>query len=323
MPRIVQADRQGIEKAVAILRADGVVAFPTETVYGLGADTFNVQSVEQVYLLKGRPDDNPLIAHVSDVSTAKSLVETWDEWAQLLAQRFWPGPLTMVLPKAAIVPAQATAGLETIALRCPDHPVALELLRAFGGALSAPSANRSGRISSTTASHVAADFARVEDLLILDGGSCDVGVESTVLDLTSSMATILRPGRVGLAELQDVIGEVKSPQIESQASSPGTSLAHYAPSTTTYLVESNRLASKLESMTDSVVVLCFDATSIHPPRIAIPMPRDAEAYAQTLYDALREADAKGGEAIVIEQPSETSGLWSAIQDRLKRASCDS
>jgi L-threonylcarbamoyladenylate synthase len=320
MPRPVQPSDDAVAAAAARLHDGGVVAFPTETVYGLGADTFNPSAIERVFALKGRPLDNPLIAHVRDAEQARTVVAGWDERCTRLTERCWPGPLTMVLPRGERVPDQATAGWPTIAVRAPAHPVAQALLAAFGGPISAPSANRSGHVSPTTARHVAGDFAEAEDLLVLDGGACAVGIESTVLDLSGDPPTVLRPGAVPVDALGEVLGEVGVGDIALQAASPGTSLRHYAPHAPTELVDGGALAARLDALAAPAVVLCLSAAAVGPPHRAIVMPDRAEAYAARLYWALREADAQHPQRILVEQPPATDGLWLAVHDRLRRAS---
>lgn len=316
-----------IADAARRLHAGGVIGFPTETVYGLGANTFDERAIEQVYQLKGRPFDNPLIAHVRNWEQAQELVNL-DATPQTshfkphisnLTAHFWPGPLTLVLPKADRVPARATAGLNTIAVRSPSHPVAQQLLRSFGSAISAPSANRSGRVSPTTAQHVASDFAGVDDLLILDGGASEVGIESTVLDLTTSTPRVLRQGSVTVEQLRDALGRVESPELSAQAASPGTAARHYAPRTPVELVSSAQLPAQLAQFAQPVAVLSFDPQRIPPPHRVIGMSSSADEYARSLYDALRRADEAGCVRIFIETPPSRGELWRAIHDRLKRA----
>lgn len=322
MPRIVPPTSEHIAQAAAILRAGGVVVLPTETVYGLGADTFNLQAVEKVYELKGRPADNPLIAHVAGVDAARTLVRHWDDRCERLAHNFWPGPLTLVLPKADSVPDESTAGYATVAVRCPAHPVAMQLLRAFGGPISAPSANRSGHVSPTTAQHVANDFPDEHDLLILDGGPCEVGIESTVLDLSSAKPRILRPGGVNAEQLQGILGVpgVEEPAMSGPSASPGTSSLHYAPRTPAELVDHFELRQRLGQEADGpYAVICFSPAFVKPPNQPIGMPRRADQYARRMYDALRQADGMGCARILIELPPNDNGLWLAVHDRLKRA----
>jgi len=237
----------------------------------------------------------------------------------LLARNCWPGPLSIVVPKAADVPRIATAGWPSIAVRSPAHPVARRLLEAFGGPISAPSANRSGGISPTTAGHVTADFADHADLLVLDGGPCTVGIESTVVDLTGPVARLLRPGSVGIEQLRAVLGEVDETDPVEQTQSPGTTLRHYAPQTPTVMVQAVDVGRRLATTTTSVTVLCFDAADVPPPHSAIVMPATPEAYAARLYAALREADRGRPDRILIVRPPSDEGLWRAVFDRLHRA----
>ncbi len=319
MPRLIQPTDDAILQAASVLRDGRVVAFPTETVYGLGADTFNTTALQRVFALKGRPERNPLIAHVLDEGQARRVVTGWDDRCSLLAARFWPGPLTIVLRRAGDVPDRATAGWPTIAVRAPDHPVARDLLGVFGGPISAPSANRSGGVSPTTAAHVADDFAEVDDLLILDGGPCEIGIESTVVDLSAAIPTVLRPGAVSAGEIRDVIGEVAGSSASAQTHSPGTSTAHYAPRTAAEVVACEGLENRLAKIEGPVTVLCFEGTRLAGPHRTIVMPDDPDAYAARLYGALREADQNKPARILIVEPASTAGLWGAICDRLNRA----
>jgi L-threonylcarbamoyladenylate synthase len=309
----------GLAEAAARLRRGDVVAFPTETVYGLGADALNAAAIRKVFTLKGRPWNNPLIVHVLDPVRARNLVRTWDDRCDRLAARFWPGPLTLVLRNAAHVPAEASAGLDTIAVRCPAHPVARRLLADLGGPIAAPSANRSGHVSPTTAMHVADDFADVTDLMILDGGPCALGLESTVLDLSVALPRILRPGSVTPAMLVAEVGEVEAPLVPHQAASPGTSPVHYAPRTPARLVEHAALVPICAASNRPVAILAFNMPAVANMHRVIQMPAEPAAYAAKLYGALREADAMNPGMILIERPGETGGLWTAIDDRLRRA----
>lgn len=325
VPQIIKPSHEALNSAASQLRAGGVVAFPTETVYGLGASTFNAAALGLIYQLKGRPFENPLIAHVTDWEQAKTQLvssQTQDRMVEMgaaLAREFWPGPLTLVMPKSDRVPLRATAGLSTIALRSPAHPVAQEFLKAFGGPISAPSANRSGHVSPTTAQHVADDFADARDLLILDGGQSQVGIESTVLDLTTRPPRILRAGQVTLEQLQDVIGEVDATRVERQDASPGTSARHYAPRSLSELLSRDELKRRLDRAAAPAAVLTMHPTDVAAPHRAITMPREAEEYARVLYDSLRRADSLDMGCILIEEPPRESGLWAAIHDRLRRA----
>ncbi len=319
MPSRATASEAAVAAAADRLRVGEPVAFPTETVYGLGADTFSAAAIERVYALKGRPADNPLIAHVLDADQARRVAAVWDDRADLAARSCWPGPLTIVVPRAAGVPRIATAGWPSIAVRAPAHPVARRLLEAFGGPISAPSANRSGGVSPTTADHVTADFADHPDLLVLDGGPCAIGIESTVVDLTGLVARLLRPGPVGIERLRAMLGEVAVTDSVTQAPSPGTTLRHYAPQSPTLIVDAAALADRLAETPSPATVLCFDAAAVPPPHRAIAMPATPEAYAARLYAALREADRGRPERILVVRPPSVEGLWKAVGDRLRRA----
>jgi len=319
MPRRVASDDAGIREVAACIREGGVAAFPTETVYGLGASTFAPEALRQVYALKGRPSDNPLIAHVVDAVDAKMLVAEWDRRCNRLAAAFWPGPLTLILPRGGMVPDEAVAGLPSIAVRSPMHPVARSLLYAVDGPVSAPSANRSGHVSPTTVEHVLTDFAGADDLLVLEGGRAGFGIESTVLDLTGSVPVIRRPGSVTAEALRRILGEVETTHAVEQGVSPGTSLIHYAPDVPATMVPSVRLGGFLGSLQAPAAVLALPGSEICAPHVAIRMQPDAEGYARMLYAGLREAEATGLSQIVIEEPPGRDGVWLAVLDRLRRA----
>lgn len=331
-----------IKKAAALLREGRLVAFPTETVYGLGADAMNESAVRAVYEVKGRPPVNPLIVHVSGPEMARRVVKAgaWDERADALARAFWPGPLSIILPRASGrggLPGIVTAGGPNVAVRCPDHPVALALLFEFGSPLVGPSANPSGMVSPTLAEHVREAFSP-EVVYVLEGGACRGGIESTVLSLVGESPRILRPGLVSAAEIASILGR----QVEIGAGvvvdargeggvaleSPGMLARHYAPSTRSSLVRAEDLQAALRNDGGSrAVVLTIGAREIDAPHIAIEMPVWAEQYAAVLYARLREADASGAERILIEkpEPGDVSGdaaLWEAIGDRLRRATAE-
>lgn len=316
---IVAATAEAIADAAARLQEGGLVAFPTETVYGLGGDATNERAVAAIFEAKGRPTFNPLISHVADAEAARRLVR-WSALADRLARRFWPGPLTLVLPRAANSPIAllATAGLDTAAIRAPDHPVAQALIRAAGRPIAAPSANRSGSVSPTRAEHVAQSLGdRVP--FILDGGPCSVGLESTVLDLTTASPTLLRPGGVTRESLESVVGAISVsdalPEGESARKSPGQLASHYAPSRPV----------RLGAMTvgPDEALLAFGP---HPPDGAIktcnlsPGADLAEAAAN-LFAHLRALDRPGVSRIAVMPVPET-GLGRAINDRLRRAAAD-
>lgn len=316
-----------ILEAADRLRAGGVVAFPTETVYGLGADALNEDGVRRVFALKGRPSNNPLIVHVSDESMAKRVVGAWPDIASRLASAFWPGPLTLVLPRAACVPEVVTAGGPGVAVRCPDHPVAIALIEALGSPIVGPSANPSGRVSPTTAEHVRAAFNSIE-VMVLDGGACRAGIESTVLSLLDPEPIVLRRGVVTPEQVSRVLGTAPriagginsdSPPPGAPMPSPGMLRSHYAPEAPLELFEPSEW-SRVSRGTGVVVALCMDpATSLEPPSRVIPMPADATLYAAALYAALRDADALRPDLIAVERPRGVGGVWDAVRDRLERA----
>lgn len=315
-PRIGNAnDSDVLQEAVEILRGSGVVAMPTETVYGLAGCSLDTKAIEKIYALKGRPSNNPLIAHVLDGQSAQELVRegAWHDVAERLAQRFWPGPLTLVLDRSPRVPTQATGGLDSIAIRSPRHPVARDLLEKLAAPLSAPSANRSGSVSPTSAQHVAEDFPE-SDLMILDGGACEVGLESTVLDVRDPVhPRLLRPGSVSALELEPITGSIDVIDTKVQDHSPGTSSRHYAPKTRLELVDS------FKSATERDAVIRFSAIGADSSLLDIALGDDPEVAGQGLYAALRAADTSGAERILAQRPPD-AGEWAAIADRLQRAS---
>lgn len=328
-----------IAEAVRRLRNGELVVFPTETVYGLGADALNPEAVERIYRAKGRPAWNPVISHVADIDGAQRLCREWPAGATRLAEAFWPGPLTMVLPRHARVPDIATAGLDAVALRIPDHPVALALLAAFGGPVAAPSANRFTQVSPTTAAHVVASLGDRVDY-VLDGGACDVGIESTVVDMSGAVPLLLRPGAITREQLETILETPverapprRSPAHESPDSvavprdrAPGGADRHYAPHADVWLLDTSNaieLTAALQSASlprDNVVALLVHAELPTAPRArVVRMPADAAMYARILYRELHAADASGAALIIIERPPDTEA-WSAVHDRLSRAS---
>lgn len=305
MAVIRSADAEAIAAAVDCLRAHEPVVMPTETVYGLAGATFDPIALRRVFELKGRPAGNPLIAHVGSVEEAEALVDGWDDRAKALAAAFWPGSLTLILPRCDDVPSIAAGGRDTLAVRMPEHSVAQALLKAFGGPLSAPSANRSGRVSPTAAVHVQSDYADLEDaaeLLILDGGPCAVGVESTVLSLADGAARLLRPGSVRLPQLEGVIGPIEDSVPWTQGDTPGSSPRHYAPQTPVELVAADAWASS--------------KGSVNVVRLVLPDEPDVAQAA--LYTMLRDADNAGAAVLQVKMPPDDP-RWRAVRDRLLRA----
>jgi L-threonylcarbamoyladenylate synthase len=318
MSTIVDPSIAACQEAARRLLRGMVVALPTETVYGLAACTFNPAALQHIYALKGRPSDNPLIAHVLDAQHARRLTTIWTNRAQQLADAFWPGPLTIILPRHPDVPDAAAGGRPTIAIRAPRHDVFRAVLARTGEPLSAPSANRSGHISPTRAQHVADDFADAADLLILDGGVSVYGIESTVVDLTVDPPVILRPGAVTLKQLRAVVPTIIAQRHDTQAHSPGTSDRHYAPRTPARCMPRAALIEELAQTRDRAVVLTFGAWEVPSPHVSIVMPIDAERFAHELYDALRAGDARRVDRLLIEEPPDDDA-WHAIRDRIRRA----
>ncbi|HEU4353069.1 MAG TPA: L-threonylcarbamoyladenylate synthase [Burkholderiales bacterium] len=305
-----------VRRAAQILRAGGLVAFPTETVYGLGADATNAEAVRKLYAVKRRPADHPVIIHFSDADRAFAWAREVPEAARKLAERFWPGPLTLILKRSALAEDFVTGGQDTVGLRVPSHPVAQALLKEFSGGIAAPSANRFGLVSPTTAAHVRDDLGSEVDL-VLEGGASEVGIESTILDLSGPTPVLLRPGHIAKAQLGEALAfEVLEKAVDSPRH-PGGMERHYAPRTLAQLVFSYELDKTIAQAKGNVAVLAFSRPD---ERVDywLRMPRDAKAYAQRLYAALRELDTKGCERIIIEAPPE-SPEWSAVRDRLKRA----
>jgi L-threonylcarbamoyladenylate synthase len=301
-----------ISRAAALIRAGDLVAFPTETVYGLGANALDAAAVDKIYIAKDRPPDAPLIVHVDSIEMARGLVREWPEKAELLARRFWPGPLTLVLPKQPKIPDRLTAGLDTVGVRMPANPIALALIRAAGVPIAAPSANRFTQLSPTTAGHVRASLGdRVA--MVLDGGRASVGIESTVLSLAGPDAVLLRPGMLTKAEIEEVIGYIQIFESPSHGAhpSPGMHPRHYSPRTPLVLLDDGRLPSRGRGAY-LWITQTADAAS------AIRMPDSPRAYAAVLYETLHQADAQGWDWIAVEQPP-PGPEWAAIHDRLGRA----
>lgn len=338
----LEPDADAIAEAAAVVRAGGLVAFPTETVYGLGANALDAEAAARIFAAKGRPPTNPVIVHLADLSQLDTVVAHWPAAAERLAAQFWPGPLSLVLPKHDRVPAIVTANGPTVAVRMPAHPVAEQLLRAAGVPIAAPSANRSTGISPTTAAHVLRSLSDRIDLL-LEGGTTARGLESTVLDLTVDPPRLLRPGVIGPAELSAVLGcqvvvaddlQHRSLGIRSDlgsgeglAKSPGLSARHYAPSVPVECVEQGGRTRVAELCSQGLRVgwLCWVGTSAVAqgsgpyPVEQIVMPREPAAYATRLYAALHRFEELEVDRILVDLPPAEEG-WLAVRDRLRRAS---
>jgi L-threonylcarbamoyladenylate synthase len=311
-------------EAARRLAAGELVAFPTETVYGLGADARNSGAVAKIFAAKGRPADHPVIVHVQSLSALAVWGVNVPAAARGLAQAFWPGPLTLIVKKAEFVADAVTGGQDTVGLRCPSHPLAQELLREFAkvgsGAIAAPSANRFGHVSPTTADHVREEFG--PDLFVLDGGACDVGLESTIIDLSRGEPTLLRPGAVSREDIHSVLGKYPLQPDESAPRASGTLEAHYAPRTALALVTALALDEEVRGFAN-VAVLARRG----PPRHAlatmwIAAPHDAARYGHDLYANLRRLDVSGAKRILVEAPPRTPE-WEAVNDRLGRAAAGS
>jgi L-threonylcarbamoyladenylate synthase len=317
-------DPRALAQAAETLRRGGLVAFPTETVYGLGAHALDPAAVARIYTAKGRPGYNPLIVHVADAYAARRLAGAWPREAQALAEAFWPGPLTLVLAKNDLVPGSVTAGLPSVALRVPAHPVAHALLRAAGIPVAAPSANRSTEISPTTAQHVARSLGDRVDVIV-DGGPCPVGIESTVLSLAGPVPTLLRPGTISVDDLRPVIGEVAFPSAAPDAAaarpSPGMMDRHYAPRAELRLFDPTRnarLPGDSDGRTAAMLVGPPRQTEIPPGVDMVWMPESPAEYAAALYGTLHDLDGRGCARVWVQQPPDEPA-WAGVRDRLRRA----
>lgn len=321
------ATEAALDRAAGILVDGGLVAIPTETVYGLAANALDEQAVAAIYRAKGRPAGNPLIVHVADAEMARTLAAAWPAAADALAARFWPGPLTLVVPRAAAIPAIVTGGGDTVALRCPDHPLARRLIAKAGIPLAAPSANRSEAVSPTTAQHVLTGLGHRIDL-ILDGGGCVRGIESTVVDCTTSPPRVLRPGPLSVGELAAVVPGITAaaPTDDGPSRSPGRAARHYAPSTPLELTGDpcGRVAALLAGGS-RVGWLALDTDDPRVRDLAgsrdlviVPMPDEPQAYAARLYATLHALDQRPLDRIVVDMPPDLEA-WQAIRDRLVRA----
>ncbi len=323
------ADERGIARAGKILRAGGLVGIPTETVYGLAADALNGTAVSHIFAAKGRPMDNPLIVHISDIQQIHALVRAFPARAQALAEAYWPGPLTMILPKADCIPDETSAGLDTVGIRFPSHPVAHAIIDAAGCPLAAPSGNLSGKPSPTCAAHMLADMdGRID--AVVDGGDCGVGVESTVITLAEERPRLLRPGGITLAQLRAVLGEVDvDPAVTHKLQagqvvrSPGMKYKHYAPNADVSLVRGSREAYASfvnRHAADGVFAMCFneDAPLLRVPLLCYGAEHDAGAQARELFDCLRRLDELGAARVYAHCPSQ-EGVGLAVYNRMIRA----
>lgn len=325
-----ESDPNAVRDAAAILRRGGLLGIPTETVYGLGADALNEDAVSRIFLAKGRPQDNPLIIHVPDASWLERYCRDVPPAAYRLAKRFWPGPLTMILPRRDIVPLQTTGGLETVGVRCPNHPVTLAIIEAAGVPIAAPSGNTSGRPSPTTAAHMIEDMdGRIDG--IVDGGPCTVGVESTIIDLTVTPPRLLRPGGLPLESLRQVLGEVAVDKAVTgllaageRPRAPGMKYRHYAPHAPVTVVtgEPERSARRIQGLlSDTAGVICFDEYApLFPGHIIHKLgpAADKSAQARHVFDALRTFDGTDVTEIFAQCPDD-GGLGLAVANRLKKA----
>lgn len=332
-----QQSGEVMAKAGAILKSGGLVAFPTETVYGLGGDALNPEASAKIYAAKGRPSDNPLIVHIADMEALKVLAKEIPQKARLLADRFWPGPLTMIMPKSDAVPYATTGGLDTVAIRMPSHPTAYELIRSSGVCIAAPSANTSGRPSPTTAQHVMEDLnGRID--MIIDSGKVDIGLESTIIDLSGDVPTILRPGYITKAMMEEVIGPVtidqailadhEDPGLRPKA--PGMKYKHYAPKGELVIVEGRRqaVADVINTLTaeneakglKTAVIASEENMQLYKAshKVNIGSRVHEESIAANLYDVLRQMDEMGVERIYSESFAGGS-LGAAIMNRLLKA----
>jgi L-threonylcarbamoyladenylate synthase len=331
-----------ILEAVEVLRRGGLVAFPTETVYGLGADATNPRAVARIFEVKGRPRTHPVIVHLAEGTAIKEWAADipTDAWA--LAEAFWPGPLTLILPRSNRVPDAVTGGTGTVGLRVPNQPLALDLLEAFGGGIAAPSANRFGRVSPTTAAHVRADLG-TDVGLILDGGPCAVGVESTIVDLSQGRPRVLRLGGLSVEELGDALGHrVEVTGVAAGEASgvlsgvpvaaspvavpaPGTLPSHYAPEARVEVVPAESVSGRAATLLGEgrrVGLLAPRRIDGRPAGVdALPPAGGAQAYAKCLYQRLREADRRGLDVLLAVPPPE-QGIGAAVADRLRRAAAD-
>lgn len=302
--KILSVNKQDLKQAAQLICDGKLVAFPTETVYGLGANALDKEAVAKIFVAKGRPQDNPLIVHLHNSEQVNELVQEVPETAKKLMNIFWPGPLTLVLKKKDIIPLNVSAGLPTVALRMPNHPIALELLRTANVPIVAPSANISGRPSPTDAQHVYEDLqGKIE--AIIDGGRCTIGIESTVVDLSEEVPCLLRKGKISKEELETIIGPIKEQHKSETPKAPGMKYKHYSPQATVIIVTKDSLKEEEQKYQDKKSILLTY--------------NDDEEMARELFKDFRDADKKGYQIIFVKETT-TKGFGEAIMDRLKKAS---
>ncbi|MDP1922064.1 MAG: L-threonylcarbamoyladenylate synthase [Myxococcales bacterium] len=311
-----------VQRAVAALREGGLIGLPTETVYGLGADASNELAVRRIFAVKGRPSNHPLIVHVASLEVARHWAHSWPNEAEILANAFWPGPLTLIVERSALASDAVTGGQDTVGLRVPDHPLALEVLTLFGGGVAAPSANRFGRVSPTTAKHVRDELGGDVEL-VLDGGACRVGVESTIVDVSGASPRVLRPGGVPKEAVERSLGrDVPLATAVSDVRAPGLLESHYAPRAGLWLVTASELPGELaRRLATGVKVAVVAPSDVTVPEgvVRFQVPLDDAGYARALYATLREVDERGLDVVLAVPPPE-SGVGLAVVDRLRRAS---
>ena len=310
-----------VNQAADILHAGGLVAFPTETVYGLGADARNPEAVANIFAVKGRPSDHPLIVHLADAGQMSEWAQNIPQAAWKLAQAFWPGPLTLILPRLPDVPDAVTGGLNTVALRVPSHPVALAFLSAFGGGIAAPSANRYGHVSPTSAEDVREELGDSVDL-ILDGGRCPVGIESTIVDLSSLTPRVLRPGKITEEELSRVLGSPVATVSNTPIHYPGGNPSHYSPRARVIIASSDEVTKRIEEWQQRgqrVGLLASHLPNLLPGNVTwLRLTENIEEQAHELYHCLRQADHLDLQVLVAVMPQDV-GIGHAVCDRLRRA----
>jgi len=317
----VDTPDEQVRTAAAVLRRGGLVAFPTETVYGLGADAADPVALRRLYAVKGRPPDHPVIVHLADAAALDEWAVEVGDAARTLVDAFWPGPLTVIVHRAARVPDEVTGGRDTVGLRVPDQPLARALLREFGGGLAAPSANRFGRVSPTRAADVVADLGDDVDL-VLDGGPCRVGVESTIVDCTGDRPVIARLGGLAREEVERVLGHPVAVVDQGTVVAPGTLAAHYAPRAAVLVVGADEVVERVTGLLGAGRVVGLLALAgvveVPPGVVVLASPVDVDEYAQVLYACLRAADAQGIDTVVVVPPPAV-GLGAAVGDRVRRA----